>query len=279
VRSDPKHRQLARQVGGVSTIQASSMAVTFYSQITLRPGSVFCFGTISSVADEEGILHRIADPPEKKSPPNELRKCRRSATSRSLEKDRFRKVRGQGLADPENSTVCFSDKRMDTDCEEEGNQGEASCSFRSSGPKGEQKEGRHDSGTILPRRPLHRESGVAYRLRRRADRTRRRTASARIPLTEESAQERSTTPRGRGTGSGAACLARRGLGDRRNSGRTRLQRMKELPTTRSPTGSGTSRAGCEAAPGESLLWAQPESRLRPRYEHAERSRGGTSSDS
>jgi hypothetical protein len=69
VRSDPKHRQLARQVGGVSTIQASSMAVTFYSQITLRPGSVFCFGTISSVADEEGILHRIADPPEKKSPP------------------------------------------------------------------------------------------------------------------------------------------------------------------------------------------------------------------
>jgi hypothetical protein len=69
VRSDPKHRQLARQVGGVSTIQASSMVVTFYSKITMRPGSVFCFGTISSVADEEGILHRIADPPEKKSPP------------------------------------------------------------------------------------------------------------------------------------------------------------------------------------------------------------------
>jgi hypothetical protein len=69
VRSDPKHRQLARQVGGVSTIQASSMSITFYSKITLRPRSVFCFGTISSVADEEGILHRIADPPEKKSPP------------------------------------------------------------------------------------------------------------------------------------------------------------------------------------------------------------------
>jgi hypothetical protein len=69
VRSDPKHRQLARQVGGVSTIQASSMAVTFYSKITLRPGSVFCSGTISSIADEKGTLHRIADPPEKKSPP------------------------------------------------------------------------------------------------------------------------------------------------------------------------------------------------------------------
>jgi hypothetical protein len=67
--SDPKHRQLARQVGGVSTIQASSMAISFYSKITLRPGSVFCFGTISFVADEEGILHRIEDPPEKESPP------------------------------------------------------------------------------------------------------------------------------------------------------------------------------------------------------------------
>jgi hypothetical protein len=30
---------------------------------------VFCFGTISSVADEEGTLHRIADPSRKKSPP------------------------------------------------------------------------------------------------------------------------------------------------------------------------------------------------------------------
>jgi hypothetical protein len=62
---------------------------------------------------------------------------------------------------------------MDTDREEEGNQGEASCSFRSSALKGERKEGRHDSSTILPRPPLHRESGVAYRLRRRADCTRR----------------------------------------------------------------------------------------------------------
>jgi hypothetical protein len=42
------------------------MAITFQHKIALRPGSVFCFGTISSMADEEGILHRIADPPEKK---------------------------------------------------------------------------------------------------------------------------------------------------------------------------------------------------------------------
>jgi hypothetical protein len=51
----------------VSLIQASSMAVTFQHKIVLRPGSVFCFRTISSVADEEGTLHRIADPPERKS--------------------------------------------------------------------------------------------------------------------------------------------------------------------------------------------------------------------
>jgi hypothetical protein len=43
------------------------MAVTFQRKIILCPGSVFCFGTISSVADEEGTLHRIADPPERKS--------------------------------------------------------------------------------------------------------------------------------------------------------------------------------------------------------------------
>jgi hypothetical protein len=42
------------------------MAIVFQHKIVLRPGSVFCFRTISSVADEEGILHRIADPPEKK---------------------------------------------------------------------------------------------------------------------------------------------------------------------------------------------------------------------
>jgi hypothetical protein len=65
-RSGPKHRQLARQVRGVSLIQASSMTITFQHKIALRPRSVFCFGTISSVADEEGTLHRIEDLPKKK---------------------------------------------------------------------------------------------------------------------------------------------------------------------------------------------------------------------
>jgi hypothetical protein len=45
------------------------MAVTFHRKITLRPRSVFYFGTISSIADEEGTLHRITDLPRKKYPP------------------------------------------------------------------------------------------------------------------------------------------------------------------------------------------------------------------
>jgi hypothetical protein len=37
------------------------MVVTSQCKIALRPRSVFCFGTISSIADEEGTLYRIAD--------------------------------------------------------------------------------------------------------------------------------------------------------------------------------------------------------------------------
>jgi hypothetical protein len=51
----------------VSPIQASLMAITFQHKIILRPRSVFCLGTISFVADEEGTLHHIVDPPERKS--------------------------------------------------------------------------------------------------------------------------------------------------------------------------------------------------------------------
>ena len=55
---------------------------------------------------------------------------------------------------------------MDTGHEKEGDQGEASRSSRSSDLKGERKESRRGSNTVLPRRPLHRESRVARPLRR-----------------------------------------------------------------------------------------------------------------
>jgi hypothetical protein len=47
-------------------IRATSMAITSKCKIALRLGTMFCFGTISSIADEEGTLHRVADPLEKK---------------------------------------------------------------------------------------------------------------------------------------------------------------------------------------------------------------------
>jgi hypothetical protein len=47
------------------------MAITFQHKIILRPGSMFCFSTISSVADEEGTLHRLADLPER-NPSSEI---------------------------------------------------------------------------------------------------------------------------------------------------------------------------------------------------------------
>jgi hypothetical protein len=43
------------------------MAIIFKSKITFSPGAIFCFGTISCVANAQGTLHRIATPPKKKS--------------------------------------------------------------------------------------------------------------------------------------------------------------------------------------------------------------------
>jgi hypothetical protein len=150
-------------------------------------------------------LYRSA---EKEVSPNKLRKYRRSATSSFPKKDRLRQTRDREPADPKKSTVYFPDERMDTNRKEERDQEEASCSFRASALKGERKEDRHDSRTVLPRRSFHRESGVAPRLRRRADRARRRTTPAGVPSTEKSSPKHPATSRGRRAGSRVACLAR-----------------------------------------------------------------------
>jgi hypothetical protein len=42
------------------------MAIIFKSKITFSPGAIFCFGTISCVADIEGTLHRTTAPPKRK---------------------------------------------------------------------------------------------------------------------------------------------------------------------------------------------------------------------
>jgi hypothetical protein len=71
------------------------MAVTFHNKITLRPRSVFCFGTISSIADEEGILHRITDP-KKKSPPTNSENTGEAQPPALRKKIAFRKSGAEG---------------------------------------------------------------------------------------------------------------------------------------------------------------------------------------
>jgi hypothetical protein len=207
--SDPKHRQLARQVGGVSLIQASSMAITFQYKIALRPGSVFCFGTISSVANEEGILHRIADPPEKKPSP---KISAYSATSSAPGEDYLLQVRNRELIYPKNLVVHLVHRRVDTDYEEKRSKrdrGPSSCSSDTFALKEGHREVRHRSDSFLPRRPLHRgESRIISHLRRRANHAWRRTSSARSSPMEEPTLEYSATSRSWGTGPGAACIPR-----------------------------------------------------------------------
>jgi hypothetical protein len=76
------------------------MAITFQHKIILRPGSMFCFGTISSVADEEGILHRRST--REKAFLRNLQENRgeagKSATSSAPEKTAFSKPRTKGLS-------------------------------------------------------------------------------------------------------------------------------------------------------------------------------------
>jgi hypothetical protein len=160
-RSGPKHRQLARQVGSVSLIQASSVATTFQHKIALCPGSVFCFGTISSVADEEGTLHRIADPPEKKP---SLKISGKAGAKQEI---------AQPLALRAKTTSCkpgaensFTQRTpLSTSSTEKWTQitrkkkqqdkSPSSCPSGTSTLKGELKEACHHDNSILPRHPLH----------------------------------------------------------------------------------------------------------------------------
>jgi hypothetical protein len=76
------------------------MAVTFQHKIILHPGSVFHFGTISSVVDKEGTLHRIADPP-KRTFLNNLQKSQseagKSATSNAPSENYLLQARNRDL--------------------------------------------------------------------------------------------------------------------------------------------------------------------------------------
>jgi hypothetical protein len=60
--SGHKHRQLACQVGGAMLINDDSMAIVFNMLII---GEVFRFGSLTYIANREGVLHHIVDPSEK----------------------------------------------------------------------------------------------------------------------------------------------------------------------------------------------------------------------
>jgi hypothetical protein len=204
------------------------MAVTFQHKITLRPGSVFCFGTISSVADEEGTLHRIADPPRKKSPPTtsenvEVRqgKAQPPALRRKIA---FSKPEAEGPLTRRTplSTSPMKEWTQIARKKEANKTGRKQVVLSVPPPLKE-------NGKKIPRQPHHSTPTSSSsgewsrpRLRRRADRTRRGTSSAGITPTKEPTPKYPTTSRGWRAGPGAACFARRGLRDRRNSRGTRL---------------------------------------------------------
>jgi hypothetical protein len=48
-------------------IYDNSMAIVFNIAVTFNVVEIFCFGSLSCIADQEGILHRIANPSEKRS--------------------------------------------------------------------------------------------------------------------------------------------------------------------------------------------------------------------
>jgi hypothetical protein len=157
---------------GVSLIQVSSMAITFQHKITLRPGSMFCFGTISSVTDKEGILHRIADSPEKKP---SLKISGKAGTKQEIAqppapraKNTSCKTGAENLFTQKTPLSTSSTERWTRITRKKRNKrdkGPSSCQSSTFAFKGEHKEVGHHSNSILPRRSLHRgESGIVPHL-------------------------------------------------------------------------------------------------------------------
>jgi hypothetical protein len=189
--SDTKHLQLACQVGGASSINADSMVVVFKSMITFSPGAVFCFGTISYVADAEGTLHHIMTSLERKSPsgsPKEAVAKPRTMPTKTpsmalrsmvphesrLEIPKGRRSVDNGLPNSTNSIVHLARQGVDMDHPAKGDKhskpGQGSAADRHpdcSTLKGE-REGTHRyTHTFLPKNPLHSgETGIIAYLRR-----------------------------------------------------------------------------------------------------------------
>jgi hypothetical protein len=249
------------------------MAVTFQHKIILRPGSMFCFGTISSVADEEGTLHRIMDPPERKfsSKVSEKIGARQEKAQPPMlrKKITFSKLGAEGPSarrTPLSTTPTGEWTQITRKKEAKDHQAGLSVPPSS-------KENRKKIAVTAA--PFYPDVLFIGRVESPPISDNEPTAPGEEPPQRESRQRRNrrlkhpATSRGQRVGPGATCIARQGLGDRRNSGGMCLQGKKEFPTTRSSTGSRTDRVGDKATSGKSTLRAQPEPRLHPSHEHAE----------
>jgi hypothetical protein len=205
------------------------MAVTFHHKITLRPGSVFCFGTISSVADEEGTLHRIADPPMKKSPPTYSEnigvKKEKAQPPALRKKIAFSKPGAKGPLTRRTPLSTSSTKEWTQIARKKETNKTRRKQVVLSVPPPSKENGKKIAMTAAPFYP-----DVLFIGRVESPPVSDDEPTAGVPSTEEPAPKHPATSRGQRAGSRAACLARRGLRDRRNSGGMRLQRTKELPT-------------------------------------------------
>ena len=210
------------------------MAVTFHRKITLCPGSVFYFGTISSIADEEGTLHRITDLPKKKSTPTRSEnigvKKEKAQPPALRKKIAFRKPGAEGPLTRRTPLSTSPTKEWTQIArKKETRRKQVVLSM----PPPSKENGKKIATTAAPFYP-----DVLFigRVESPPVSDDELTAPGEEPPQRESRRRRNKKPkhpatsRGRRAGSRATCLARRGLRDRRNFGGTHLQRTKELPT-------------------------------------------------
>jgi hypothetical protein len=165
----------------VSLIQASSMTITSKCKIALRPGTMFCFGTISSIEDPGGWL---ADPRSRstgeeaflRNPEGSQSRTAGGATILIPSEDDLLQTEGREPAYPNNSAIHLAYKGVDTDHSKKGSKhpelGDENMPSHLSDAfalKGGRKKEHHRAGSFLPRRPLHRRDiGVITHLQRQA---------------------------------------------------------------------------------------------------------------
>jgi hypothetical protein len=196
------------------------MAVTSQCKIALRPGSIFCFGIILSVADEKGILHRIADPQEKKLSleiPRKARTRQRTAqppvpqAKTTSCKPRTGNVLARRTLLPTSPTKEWTriTRKREASVPRKGTELRRVI-FPSPSPS--KKDGKELATTVTPFYPSSSggggEIGVVSHLQQRTGCARGRASPARSSATKEQTLEYSATSRGWGTGPSAARILR-----------------------------------------------------------------------